>query len=186
MELIGLFLAASALLVVAGVAKAVRPDDTARAVARLASRPYGRRWRLLVRAGAVAEAMLGLAALGAPRPATAALVATSYALFSSVVVLARVRGGPLATCGCFGQPDTPPTVVHLGLDLVFAAAAVVLAVSAPTGGTLGSEMAAQPGAGLPLAFVTVVAAWLSVLAMSALGGLQGARRLVRNPEPESR
>jgi hypothetical protein len=180
MELIGIFLVASALLVLAGAAKVARPDDTARALAVLASRPYGPRWRWLVRAGALAEAAVGIAALAAPRPITAALVAASYAAFSGVVVLARRRGGPLATCGCFGRPDTPPTLVHLCLNVVFAGSALVVAVSSPAAGTLGSDLVTQPGAGIPLVFVSAVGVWLSLLAMSALGALEGARRLVRS------
>jgi hypothetical protein len=112
---------------------------------------------------------------------TAALVATSYALFSGVVVLARRRGDPLATCGCFGRPDTPPTLVHLALNVLFLAAAVAVALAAPAGATLGSTLAAEPAAGIPLVFVSAVGVWLSVLAMAALGRLQGARLAVASP-----
>ena len=124
MELIGLYLVAAGLLVVAGVAKAARPDDTARAMAALLPGPLPLRllrWR--VRAGALAEAALGVVAVVFPRPVTAALVALSYVCFFGVVAFARWRGGPLATCGCFGRPDTPPTALHLVIDLVLAAAA---------------------------------------------------------------
>ena len=79
MELIGLYLVAAGLLVVAGVAKALRPDDTARALAALA-RPRRRDGHLVplrvargvVRTGALAEAALGIAALVLPRPLAAA------------------------------------------------------------------------------------------------------------------
>jgi len=181
MELIGLFLVASALLVVAGVAKAIRPGDTAGALAALASQPLGSRWRTVVRIGAIVEAGVGVAALAVPRPITAALVGTSYAVFIGAIVLARRRGSPLATCGCFGRPDTPPTLVHLVLNVLFLAAAVAVALTAPAGATLGSALAAEPGAGIPLVFVSAVGVWLSVLAMSALGRLQGARLAVGSP-----
>ena len=183
MELIGIFLIAAALLVVAGLGKVVRPDDTARALVLLGSDrsrlvdDRQRRWRWIVRTGATAEAALGLAAFAAPRPPTAALVALSYAAFACVVLVARQRGGALATCGCFGRPDTPPTLVHLVLNLVFAATAVVLAVAAPNKGTLATNLAAQPGQGIPLILVGAAGLWLSVLAMSALGRLASARRL---------
>ncbi len=76
MELIGLYLIAAGLLVVAGVAKAARPDDTARAMAALLpGSPPLRLLRGVVRVGALAEAALGAVALAFPRPATAALVA---------------------------------------------------------------------------------------------------------------
>jgi hypothetical protein len=179
-ELIGLYLIASGLLVAAGVGKAARPDDTARALAMLlpASPPPGvLRW--VVRTGALAEGALGVVALVAPRPATAALVALSYVCFFGVVAYARWRGGALATCGCFGRPDTPPTVLHLVIDLALAAAAVAVAVGAPRDGTLATQLARQPWAGIPLLFVSAVGLWLTALALSALAALAGARRLVR-------
>ncbi len=180
MELIGPYLVASALLVLAGGAKAWRPDDTARALAPLLPRSLRalRRARILVRAGALAEAALGFTALVLPHPVTAALVAASYAGFAAVVALARRRGGALATCGCFGRPDTPPTMVHLLLDLALAAAAAVVAVAAPTSGTLFGLLERQPWGGLPLLAVSAVGLWLAFLALSALGALEGARRLV--------
>ena len=182
MELIGLYLIASGLLVAAGVGKAARPDDTARALAALlpgSTSPSlgGLRWA--VRIGALVEAALGVTALVAPRPATAALVAPSYVCFFGVVAYARRRGGPLATCGCFGRPDTPPTVLHMVLDLALAAATVAVATRAPVHGTLATQLARQPWAGIPLLFVSAVGLWLTALALSALAALTGARRLLR-------
>jgi Methylamine utilisation protein MauE len=187
MELIGLYLIAAGLLVAAGVGKAARPDDTARAMAALLPGPLP--FRLLrgaVRAGALAEAALGVLAVVFPRPVTAVLVALSYLCFFGVVALARWRGGPLATCGCFGRPDTPPTALHLIIDLTLAAAALAVANGAPGGGTLGTLLAHQPGAGFPLLFVSAVGLWLTALALSALAALTGARRLARPvPAPTS-
>jgi hypothetical protein len=180
MELIGLYLIAAGLLVAAGVGKAVRPDDTARAmVALLPGTPSLRLVRWAVRTGALAEAALGLAAIVFPRPATAALVALSYLCFFGVVAYARRRGGPLATCGCFGRPDTPPTGLHLFIDLALAGTALAVATGAPRQGTLGTLLAHQPGAGIPLLFVSAVGLWLTALALSALATLVGAGRLAR-------
>jgi hypothetical protein len=181
LAVIGPYLVACALLVGAGIAKTVRPDDTARALAALVRGRGMRlvRLRLAVRAGALAEAALGLVALALPRPVTAALVASSYLCFAGIVLVALRRGGPLATCGCFGRADTAPTVVHLVLDLALAVAAAVLAAAAPRQGTLVTYLAHQPWAGLPLLFVSAVGAWLTLLALSALGELEGGRRLVR-------
>jgi hypothetical protein len=176
-ELIGLFLIAAGLLVVAGMAKAARPDDTARAMAALLpGSPPLRPLRWLVRTGALAEAALGAVAIVFPRPLTAALVALSYLAFAGVVALARWRGGPLATCGCFGRPDTPPTALHLILDLALAGAAAAVAVGATSAGTLAAQLAHQPWAGAPLLFVSAVGLWLTALALSALAALTAARR----------
>jgi len=175
-ELIGLYLVAAGLLVVAGVGKAARSDDTARALAvLLPGSPSLRLLRWAVRLGALAEAGLGVVALVFPRPVTAALVALSYVCFAGVVAFARRRGGPLATCGCFGRPDTPPTGLHLVLDLVLAGSAAAVAAGAPGGGSLHAQLAHQPGAGVPLLFVSAVGLWLTVLALSALAALTSAR-----------
>jgi hypothetical protein len=180
MELIGLYLIAAGLLLVAGVAKAARPDDTARAMAALApGSPSLRVLRSAVRTGALAEAALGALALVLPRPATALLVALSYVCFFGVVGYARWRGGPLATCGCFGRADTPPTVLHMVLDVALAAAATAVALGAPGDGTLVAELAHQPWDGFPLVFVSAVGLWLTALALSALAALTGARRSAR-------
>jgi hypothetical protein len=180
MELIGLYLIAAGLLVVAGVAKAARPDDTARAVAALVpGSPSLRLLRWTVRTGALAEAALGALAVVFPHPAIALLVALSYVCFFAVVVYARWRGGPLATCGCFGRPDTPPTVLHMVLNLALAGAAAAVALGAPGHGTLATQLAHQPWAGIPLLFVSAVGLWLTALALSALAALTAARRLAR-------
>ena len=181
MALIGLYFIAAGLLVAAGTAKAVRPDDTARALPALI--PGGpvpsQRWlRRAVRVGALAEAVLGLIALAAPRPLTAALVALSYASFAAVVAYARARGGMLATCGCFGRPDTPATRLHVVVNLALGGAAAAVAVDAPGGGSVAGLLAHQPWAGAPLVFVSAVGLWLTFLALSALAALEGARRLV--------
>ena len=183
MELIGLYLIAAGLLCVAGVAKAARPDDTARAVAALVpGTPPLRLVRWIVRLGALAEAALGAVAVLFPRPLIAALVALSYLAFFGFVAYARRRGGPLATCGCFGRPDTPPTALHLLFDMVFAVAAFVVATGGRGGDTLRSQLAHQPGAGFPLLFVSAVGLWLAALALSSLAALTAAQRLAR-PAP---
>ena len=175
MELIGLYLVACVLLVVAGVAKAVHPADTARALAALTSKPLGAT-ATAVRLGAVAEATLGVVALVIPRSGLAWAVALSYAGFAGFVTYARARGGALASCGCFGSPDSPDTGVHIVVDLVLAAAAVGVALARPSG-SIVSVLAGQPGHGVALAVATALCAWLTYLTLSVLGRLQAVRRL---------
>ena len=98
MELIGLYLVATWLLIVAGIAKASRPNDTARALSDLVPvRARGLitppRLRTAIRGGAILEVALGLVAVAFPRPVTAGLVALSYALFGGVVLHALGRRG---------------------------------------------------------------------------------------------
>ena len=115
-----------------------------------------------------------------PRPVTAALVALSYLCFFGIVAVARRRGGPLATCGCFGRPDTPPTALHLVIDLALAV----------TAGRRRPRRAAarhprdrswptSPGPASRSCSSSAVGLWLTALALSALAALTAARRLVR-------
>ena len=137
-ELIGLYLVAAGLLLGAGVAKAVRPGDTARALGALPGldRVPTRLLQGATRVGAAAEAVLGFAALAAPGPLTGGLVSASYILFAAVTAIVRVRGGALSSCGCFGRADTPASWLHVVLNLVFAVAAATVATSTPATTTL--------------------------------------------------
>ena len=121
------YLAAALLLGLAGVSKIARPGDTARAL-RVAGIPASRAW---VRAGAVGELAVGVAALVVPGAATGALVAGCYAAFTVFVVLALRRRWPLSSCGCFGKPDTPPTGSHAALNAGATLCAVWWSASAP-------------------------------------------------------
>jgi hypothetical protein len=186
MELMGVYLVGCILLVCAGAIKTLRPDDTARALAplvpaRLTSYIQFRQMRVIIRLVAVFEAGLGITAAALPRPVLAGSVAASYLVFAGVVALARSRGGPLASCGCFGTPDTPATVLHAAADLVLALAALGVAVSAPSDDTLLSFLGHQPLHGAPLLLLAGVGAWLTYLVLSMLAALQAARVAVGSP-----
>jgi hypothetical protein len=185
-ELIGPYLIGCTLLIVAGVMKAARPDDTARALvplvpARLEALAKVQRLRSVIRGVALVEAGLGVVAFVLPRAVPAAFVAASYVVFAGVVAYARARGGALASCGCFGTPDTPATLLHVAADLVFAFAAVFVATSAPSEATIISVLGHQPLHGVALLMVSAVGAWLTYLTLSLLGSLQAARRTVGLP-----
>jgi hypothetical protein len=171
--LLGPYLVACGLLVVAGVAKAVRPADTTRALGAA----LGRRAPAagIVRGAAAAEAALGVAALVWPVPLLAALVGASYVTFAVVVAVVRRRGGALASCGCFGTPDTPATGLHVVIDLALAASAGSVAAAGHSG-TLGPLLATQPLRGVPLVAVSALAGWLTFMALTLLPRLQAARR----------
>ncbi len=178
MELIGPYLAACGLLVVAGVAKALRPEDTARALgASLAVRMSRRQLTTAVRIGSGAEGLLGVVALAFPRPVPAALVALSYAAFAVFVAYARARGGAIASCGCFGTPDTPATWAHVVVDAALAVSAATVAWAASTG-DVWTVLSRQPVHGLPLVIASAFAGWLAYLVMAVLASLKAARSLV--------
>jgi hypothetical protein len=117
--------AGALLLVAAGAAKVVDPSRTAGALAALGwpSSPA------LVRTGALAELLLGAAALVVGGRGFALLVAASYLAFALFVMAALRAKTPIGTCGCFGQADTPPEPVHVTVDVLLAAGAVAAAVA---------------------------------------------------------
>lgn len=118
------FLAAALLLAVAGITKLRDPQPTLRA-ARTSGLPLN---ELGVRVFGVAEIAVGLVALVLGGPVAAALVAASYAGFGLFVARGLVRGD-LDSCGCFSGEESPPSVVHVGVNafLALSAGAVALA-----------------------------------------------------------
>ena len=176
MELIGPYLAACALLVVAGAAKAASPADTARAVVAVVPVPPAV-GRTAVRVGALVEAVVGTAGIVRPSPVTAGLVAAFYLGFAAFVAVVLARGGPLASCGCFGKPDTPATRLHVVVNLGLAGSAAAVAATVPSQ-WLPSLLAAQPWGGLPLVLLSLLLAFLAFLALARLAELGAARRLL--------
>ena len=170
------YLAGCLLLVGAGIAKALDPADTARALTGLVRLPHAEG---LVRVLAAAETLLGIAGLARPGAATAALVAVSYGCFTGFVVFARRRGGPLSTCGCFGEPDTPATYLHavVTAGLAAASASVGVAAASIAGRPIWQLLSAgrSPLEAAVAASLSVAVAWLAYLAMSPLARLQAAR-----------
>jgi hypothetical protein len=156
------YLAAVLLLGMAGVAKVLRPVDTANAL-RAAGLPSG---RTLVRVGALGEVALAVTALVVPGPLTGAMVAAAYAGFAVFVAVALNHGWVLASCGCFGRADTRPTVAHAALNVGAAASALWWALAWPAGGglsRLGRLFDHQSWHGAALALIIVVVAGLAYL-----------------------
>jgi hypothetical protein len=111
-----------------------------------------------------------------PGPVTGWLVAASYAGFAMVVAYARTTGGVLASCGCFGTPDTPATALHLVIDLGLCGAASTVALVGPSR-TLLELLAGQPAHGVPLVLAAGLCTYLTYLAVSTLADLRAARAL---------
>ena len=163
------------------LAKAVRPGDTARAVA--ATVPAAR-------SPCVAPLVAARRGGRGGRRAPPALVHPSpWTAGTGGRLLRRrspgswpcvlARGGPLASCGCFGTPDTPATRLHV--------------VRRPGPGRLGRwpwrpararRLArrrcspASRGTGCPWCWSSLLGAWLAYLALGRLAELGAARRLL--------
>ena len=169
------YLAATVLLAAAGVAKTLRPGDTANALraAGLSSPPV----RTFVRVGAVGEVALAAAAVVVPGRVTGALIAAVYVGFAGFIVVALRRGWALSSCGCFGRPDTPPTPAHAVLNVGAAASAAWWAATWRSGDgiqRLGQLLGHEPWHGAPLALLVVVLSGLAYLIWT--DALPAARR----------
>ncbi len=102
--------------------------------------------------------------------AAAALVAVSYLLFTGFVVLALARHLPIGSCGCFGKVDTPPSPIHVVVNL--GAVVTAIAVAIGPGGGIGSVLADQDLLGIPFLLLVGTATYLVFLALTALPQLQ--------------
>ena len=69
-----------------------------------------------------AEIAVGAAGLSGPGPVAAIAVGGAYLLFAAVVVALMRRGE--TSCGCFGQIESPPSGLHVAIDLGASAAAL--------------------------------------------------------------
>ncbi|MCW2549516.1 MAG: hypothetical protein JWN96_3976 [Mycobacterium sp.] len=173
-SLAGPFAAFALLLILAGVAKAVRPLPTVRAL-RSVNLPSSKVAVRLLGAGESALALVALFASGRiVGSITAALVAVSYASFAAFVFYARARGGTISSCGCFGKADSPPTAAHIVVNLVAAGVAGV-AAGRPGRSPL-AELAHSPGAGVPLTALVLVTTGLAYLALAEWPTLAGVLR----------
>ena len=123
----GLYAASAALLLLAGAQKVADPQPLVRALSSMHI-ALGSSW---IRAAALGELLLGVAALSSGSRVVAGLVAASYTGFTVVVGLALRRGGVLASCGCFGKRDIPATGTHAAVTAGFALVALGASVGAP-------------------------------------------------------
>jgi len=155
------------ILLAAGAAlKLFEPADTARALSAFGLPGSTVAVRLL----SVVEMIIAVGAVLLGHPVLAALVSVSYAGFAVFVVVALRRDLPLATCGCFGAVDSPPTALHVVLNVL--AAVVTGAVAVDGGWSVATVIADQPLGGAPFLLLTATAAYLMYLCLTLLPRLR--------------
>jgi len=152
----------SVLLALAGAMKIAQPASTSGAL---------RAMRLpsslgLVRTLGAAELVIAVGAgITFERPLLA-LLAALYLAFAAFVAAALGAHKPLQSCGCFGRADTPPSIVHLGLNVTAAGAALLAAATSTP--SLGDTLSDQPWDGLPFALLVAVSVYLCVTMLTVL------------------
>jgi len=152
----------SLLLIITGVAKIVSPHDVEKALAGLGLPriPYG---------GAivgVVEVTVGSAAFFSPMARL--IQGVLYLVFAVWVFVALRLDVPLASCGCLGRDDTPPSWAHFALNLIGASVTVTAAVGGPGNWTWGLETIAA-------ALVVAVGVFLAYVVLTDGARLAGVR-----------
>ena len=152
------------LLVVSGVPKLTDPVSTTRALESIGLPPK----RSLGRAVGVVEIIVGIGVIAIGGPVMAAALAVLYAAFAGFILIA-LRSNKVKSCGCFGSDDTPPSLLHLTIDLGAAAVGAVL-VAQPVGHLL-EVMGETPWAGIPFVLLVLIGTWLALIVLAILPGL---------------
>ena len=172
--MIGLIGAAAVLLLVAGLAKIIRPAPTVAALSR--SRLPGRQWwgrSAAIRVFGAAEIVIGSAVLVVGGRWSSLALAAGYLLLT-IVAVQLLRLSPGTDCGCFGRAQGPISRGHVIVNSAFTLAAV-LCVRFPQ--TSMAEALSGTEAVL-LVVLTLLLAWLAYLTMTALPELTALRRNV--------
>ncbi len=142
------FLVAALVLCVAGSAKLRAPDPARRALVVLGL-PFG---RATVRTVGLGEIGIGGWCAIAPSRLGALAIAVIYGLFAVIAAaLARRR----ASCGCFGEDDSPASIAQAFISVGIALLAIGEAVAGPHGAVW---ILGRPAAQAAVLFVAVPAA----------------------------
>lgn len=167
------FFVASALLFASGVLKLRHPGSVEPLLAILRIPTVLRRGRLV----GLAEAWLGATAvITAWRPLIIAEAAT-FAFFAILIGYVLVARIPLASCGCAGARQTPPSLIHVGVDLAAAGAAASAALTHP--GSLAAMWPRLEWFGIPTAVGVTAAVGLLFAVLGPLADLLQACTRIR-------
>jgi hypothetical protein len=160
--LAGPFVATAALLGISGILKLRRPAPTAQALVTVGLR----RLAPLARPLGAAELVTATGALLSGGSLFPWLVTAFYVAFAGFVGFSLASKKDVTDCGCFGAAQTPPTVLHLLVNL--AAAAVAAGVAAGPGGGLRRAVEGQPLLGVPFLVLVLVCTALAYAALTLL------------------
>ena len=164
-------LLAAELLVWSGVAKVLRPEATVTAL-RALRLPAGSSW---ARASGAVELITGSLCFAVPSRPLALVVSALYLAFAGFVLASLTGVIRTSDCGCFGSRGSPPSWLHVGMNLTAAAAAARVALMTKPPGLVGFVRDA-PGSGMVLLVGLATAGYLSVLVATKLPHLASSYR----------
>lgn len=128
---------------------------------------------LLVRMLGIAEIAIGVSAGITFSPPLLVLVGATYLAFAAFITAALGANKPIQSCGCLGQTDTPPSVIHVGLNLVSAGIALGAAVTDTQ--SLDVTLSDQPWHGVPFVLLVAICVYLCVQVATVLPLTLGSR-----------
>ena len=165
----GRFFLSATVLLVSGGSKLADPAPTSGAL-RAAGLLSGRGVVLTL---AVAEVAVGGAGLLFGGNWAGWGVAAFYGSFGIFVAVALNRHLPIASCGCFGKSDTPPSVVHLWLNAAGLGAGLWAAFN--NSPSLVAVLGDQPLAGVPYVLLLAAGTYAIYLMLTALPMVRGTQ-----------
>jgi hypothetical protein len=165
----GPFAIAALVVAVGGAAKLVAPEPTADALAVLGG-PHA---LAVPRAMGAAEVLLGAAAIAYGGRLLAGAVAAAFLAFAAFVLVARRHGG-VASCGCFGRTSTPPSLLHVGVNMGCAAVAGLAAAAGVP--AVADALDGQPAAGVPFLALVLTGTWLVYAVLTVVPEVLAATR----------
>ena len=130
---------------------------------------------VVVRLVALYEIVVGVGVIVFGGRLFAALVGVSFAVFTVVSALLLARGERSVSCGCFGRSSATISPIHVAVDGVATAVAVVATVlGVPAFFDIAADL---PGAGIPQALLILLTAALTIAVLTVLPEtMQAARR----------
>ena len=157
--LAGPFLIVCTILGLGGVAKLVAPLPARQALRALGIPAPIAAVRLL----GLSEVALACAAFFSGGPILPMVVGMAYSAFAAFVVL-MLRRDAETSCGCFGSAATPPSWLHVVVNLASAG----VAFGAIGIDSLATIVGDQPAAGVPLLCLVAVGSYGLYLLLTAL------------------
>lgn len=165
--LAGPYFMLATLLVVSGVPKLSNPASTTRALEGIGLPPKAWVGRLV----GVSEIAAGVAVIAFGGRASALAFTALYAGFAGFIAIG-IRSSRVSSCGCFGAIDTPPSALHLAVDLAAVGIGTV-AVMRPIG-DITSVMREVPWGGWPLVLLIGLGTWLTLMVLTLLPAVSNA------------
>lgn len=116
-----IFHSAALLLVISGLAKVANPRPAQFAISHALGLRLSRA-RQTSYMVATLEIIAGVSSLVSPLSAGPALMLGLYLGFLVFILYLLLRGGKSSSCGCFGTADSPPSWLHVGINVLGIAA----------------------------------------------------------------